>query len=104
MSYISVKNLEKEYITSTGEIVHALSDINLDIFEGEFITVVGPSGCGKSTLLKILSGLLAKTSGVATLNNTAIEGPRNDLELFFRTLFFFSGELYYKIRFFPLKS
>ena len=47
MSYISVKHLEKEYITSTGEIVHALSDINLDIFEGEFITVVAPSGCGK---------------------------------------------------------
>ena len=84
MSYISVKNLEKEYITSTGEIVHALSDINLDIFEGEFITVVGPSGCGKSTLLKILSGLLAKTSGVATLNNTAIEGPRNDVGIVFQ--------------------
>tara|TARA_B100000686_G_scaffold84408_1_gene91236 strand:- start:661 stop:1431 length:771 start_codon:yes stop_codon:yes gene_type:complete len=84
MSYISVKNLEKEYITSTGEIVHALSDINLDISEGEFISVVGPSGCGKSTLLKILSGLLAKTSGVATLNNTAIEGPRNDVGIVFQ--------------------
>tara|TARA_Y100000814_G_scaffold192746_1_gene141406 strand:- start:563 stop:1333 length:771 start_codon:yes stop_codon:yes gene_type:complete len=84
MSYISVKNLEKEYITSTGEIVHALSNINLDISEGEFISVVGPSGCGKSTLLKILSGLLAKTSGVATLNNTAIEGPRNDVGIVFQ--------------------
>tara|TARA_Y100000588_G_scaffold205969_1_gene219806 strand:+ start:32 stop:802 length:771 start_codon:yes stop_codon:yes gene_type:complete len=84
MSYISVKNLEKEYITSTGEIVHALSDINLDISEGEFVSVVGPSGCGKSTLLKILSGLLAKTSGVVTLNNTAIEGPRNDVGIVFQ--------------------
>ena len=84
MSYISVKNLEKEYITSTGEIVHALSNINLDISEGEFVSVVGPSGCGKSTLLKILSGLLAKTSGLVTLNNTAIEGPRNDVGIVFQ--------------------
>lgn len=84
MSYISVKNLEKEYITSNGEIVHALSDINLDISEGEFVSVVGPSGCGKSTMLKILSGLLGKTSGVVTLKNTHIEGPRNDVGIVFQ--------------------
>ncbi|MED5578667.1 MAG: ABC transporter ATP-binding protein [Nitrospinota bacterium] len=84
MSYISVKNLEKEYITASGEIVHALSDINLEIFEGEFVSVVGPSGCGKSTLLKILGGLLTKTSGGISLKNTPIEGPRNDVGIVFQ--------------------
>ena len=42
----------------TGESVHALEKINLEVNEGELITVVGPSGCGKSTLLNILAGLL----------------------------------------------
>lgn len=84
MSYISVKNLEKEYMTSSGEIIHALSDINLEISEREFVSVVGPSGCGKSTLLKILSGLLSKTSGEVTLNNTVVEGPRSDVGIVFQ--------------------
>ena len=41
----------------TGESVHALEDINLELYEGELVSVVGPSGCGKSTLLNILAGL-----------------------------------------------
>ncbi len=41
----------------------ALDGIDLEINQGEFVTVVGPSGCGKSTLLKIASGLLKQTSG-----------------------------------------
>ena len=41
----------------------AVSDIDLDIFEGEFITIVGPSGSGKTTLLRMLIGELAPDSG-----------------------------------------
>ena len=37
----------------TGESVHALEDINLELYEGELVSVVGPSGCGKSTLLEL---------------------------------------------------
>ena len=37
--------------------VHALRDVDLDIFEGEFVVLLGPSGSGKSTLLNILGGL-----------------------------------------------
>ena len=83
-AFISVSNLEKEYITASREIVHALTEINFEIDEGEFITVVGPSGCGKSTLLKILGGLLAKTSGACALKNTPIDGPRNDVGVVFQ--------------------
>jgi NitT/TauT family transport system ATP-binding protein len=44
-------------------VVSALSDINLDIQQGEFVCIVGPSGCGKTTLLRILAGLETQTSG-----------------------------------------
>lgn len=42
---------------------HALSDIDLRISEGEFVSITGPSGCGKSTLMSILGLLDAPTSG-----------------------------------------
>lgn len=58
------RKLSKVYIM--GEIVvHALRDIDLDIYEGEFVVLLGPSGSGKSTLLNILGGLDAPTSGEA---------------------------------------
>ena len=56
---ISVEHLSKRYPSGT----LALSDVNLDIGEGEFVSVVGPSGCGKSTLLRIMAGLDAPTDG-----------------------------------------
>lgn len=58
------RGLAKVYVI--GEIaVHALRDIDLDIYEGEFVVLLGPYGSGKSTLLNILGGLDAPTSGEA---------------------------------------
>ena len=58
------RDLSKTY--SMGEIqVHALKDVNLDIYQGEFVVLLGPSGSGKSTLLNILGGLDAPTGGEA---------------------------------------
>jgi ABC-type nitrate/sulfonate/bicarbonate transport system ATPase subunit len=49
-----------------GEVaVHALREIDLDIFEGEFVVMLGPSGSGKSTLLNILGGLDTPSAGEA---------------------------------------
>ena len=58
---IALKGIEKVYRTDRIETV-ALSDINLDVREGEFISIMGPSGCGKSTLLNVI-GLLDVPSG-----------------------------------------
>jgi putative ABC transport system ATP-binding protein len=45
--------------------VRALRDVDLDIYEGEFVVLLGPPGSGKSTLLNILGGLDTPTSGEA---------------------------------------
>lgn len=53
---LKIKNLRKSYNTKEGEI-EAIKDFNLNINEGEIISLVGPSGCGKSTILSIISEL-----------------------------------------------
>jgi len=59
---LEVKDICKTYQASNGEI-EALKNINFNVKEGEYISIIGPSGCGKSTLLSIISGLESKTSG-----------------------------------------
>ena len=53
---ISLQSVNKVYRTKTIETT-ALNNINLNIKEGEFVSIMGPSGCGKSTLLNVI-GLL----------------------------------------------
>lgn len=54
--YLYLNNISKNYHTKEGEI-EAIKNINLELNEGEIISIVGPSGCGKSTLLSLISGL-----------------------------------------------
>ena len=54
---------------------HALSDINLAVEQGEFITLIGHSGCGKSTLLNLIAGLNRPSSGVLVCSGREITGP-----------------------------
>lgn len=53
----------------------ALDDVNLDVREGELLTLVGPSGCGKSTLLDLIAGLSAPTTGRILLDGVPLDGP-----------------------------
>ncbi len=64
---LTIKSLQKKYHDIKGE-VEAVTNLNFDIKEQEFVSIVGPSGCGKSTILSILSGLETKTSGLVTYN------------------------------------
>ncbi|MFQ5693393.1 MAG: ATP-binding cassette domain-containing protein, partial [Nitrospinota bacterium] len=60
---IVIRNVGKTFQVKDGDPVVALQDIDLDVGDKEFVTIVGPSGCGKSTLLKLVVGLLSLTSG-----------------------------------------
>src|SRR4030043_1974368 len=71
MSLIEIKKLNKAY-ESGEECVMALSDVDLDIERGEFISVMGPSGSGKSTLLTILGGLNHPTTGEVMVDEIPI--------------------------------
>ncbi|MBP8060937.1 MAG: ATP-binding cassette domain-containing protein, partial [Cloacibacterium sp.] len=67
---IKIENLKREFVMGD-EIVHALRGIDLNINEGEFVTIMGTSGSGKSTLLNILGCLDKPTSGIYELDGVS---------------------------------
>ena len=71
MSLIEIKQLSKTYVSGE-ERVPALVYVNLNIEQGEFISVMGPSGSGKSTLLTILGGLNHPTDGEVVVDEIPI--------------------------------
>lgn len=56
----------------------ALSDVNLNIRNGEFVSLIGPSGCGKSTIIDVASGLLFPSKGAALIDGVQVKGPGTD--------------------------
>ena len=62
-SVISVKNLNKIYSKKNDKSVNAISNLNLDVQEGEIFGLLGPNGAGKTTFINILAGTTLKTSG-----------------------------------------
>ncbi|GII92632.1 ABC transporter ATP-binding protein [Sinosporangium siamense] len=65
--------------------VTALENVDIDIAEGEFVSIVGSSGCGKSTLLNILAGLERQSSGQVLVNGRPIAGPGPDRAMVFQS-------------------
>jgi putative ABC transport system ATP-binding protein len=69
---IRLQGIEKVYRTDRVETV-ALTNINLDVREGEFVSIMGPSGCGKSTLLNLIGLLDVPSKGSVQLNGSPID-------------------------------
>jgi putative ABC transport system ATP-binding protein len=69
---IHLRDLSKVFYTEEVE-THALSNINLDVQSGEFVSIAGPSGCGKTTLLSILGLLDSPTAGKYLLDGEPVE-------------------------------
>lgn len=80
---LHIEHLNKTFDVD-GKQIEVLRDINLDINEGEFITIVGHSGCGKSTLLKIIAGLETLSSGVILREGKEISEPSPEVGMVFQ--------------------
>lgn len=80
---IQLKNINKVYRTKTIETV-ALNEINLEVQEGEFLSVMGPSGCGKSTLLNIIGLIDEPTDGSILIAGQSISDYGNKSTARFR--------------------
>jgi putative ABC transport system ATP-binding protein len=72
IAMIRLENVEKVYRTDRIETI-ALANVNLDVADGEFVSIMGPSGSGKSTLLHVMGLLDAPTKGSVTLNGRKVE-------------------------------
>lgn len=82
--FISLKNVRKVYRTRDIEF-EAISDVSLDVGNGELLSLVGPSGCGKSTLLKILAGLHPYEDGEVKIGNDRVPfDPSRDIGMVFQ--------------------
>jgi len=64
---VSVAGVTKVFNAGRADQVTALSDVDLTVADGEFVSLIGPSGCGKSTLLRLVADLIAPTAGTVTV-------------------------------------
>src|SRR5258708_6854437 len=82
--FIRLRNVRKVY-RSQGQEFLAVSDVTMDVREGELVSLVGPSGCGKTTVLKILAGLHEADGGTIEIGNARTPfDPGRDIGMVFQ--------------------
>jgi NitT/TauT family transport system ATP-binding protein len=74
MTAVTISEVSKQFKGGTT----ALQGIDLEIEQGEFVSLIGPSGCGKSTLLRVIGDLIEPTSGTVTVNGKTARRARRD--------------------------
>lgn len=84
---IRVKGLSKAFgsVDNGNTGVLALSDIDFEVRDNEFVTVIGPSGCGKTTLLRIIAGLIPYNDGEVCIDSRPITGPGPERAVVFQS-------------------
>src|ERR1700712_4498517 len=83
-AYILGRNVNLTFRPPNRRPVCALQNFDIDVREGEFLSIVGPSGCGKSTFLNAVLGLVRPDSGVLTMRGRAVAGPGTDRAMVFQ--------------------
>jgi NitT/TauT family transport system ATP-binding protein len=81
---MSVEGLAKSYKLDNKSMRHAIADVSLEVFRGEFVCIVGSSGVGKTTLIKCLAGLIKPSKGVIRFEGEPIDGTPRGLGLVFQ--------------------
>ena len=90
MKNLIIRGLSKTYFDPyAGAHVPAVSDVSLEVQQGEFVSIVGPSGCGKTTLLNMIAGFLPPSEGQITLDGRAVSGPGPDRGVVFQSFALF---------------
>jgi len=85
MVKLSIDHLSKRYwFEREDREVLAVSDVSLEVEDGEFLAIVGPSGCGKTTLLNIVAGLLPYEEGTVSIDGKRVNGPGVDRAVVFQ--------------------
>ncbi|MGW5113581.1 ABC transporter ATP-binding protein [Nocardia sp. NPDC004123] len=82
---ITVDRVTKNFTNPSGEQLPVLSDVCLELQEGEIVALLGKSGSGKSTLLRIIAGLMLPSAGSARIRQTEITEPNADTAMVFQT-------------------
>jgi NitT/TauT family transport system ATP-binding protein len=75
---VRIAGVDKVFARDDQAVTKALEAIDLDIAQGEFVSLIGPSGCGKSTLLRIVGDLTSPTRGTVTVNGKPADRARRD--------------------------
>lgn len=83
-SFLSVRNVNKTFTSGSGQQHIAVQDVNLEIGEREFVSIIGHSGCGKSTLLRMVAGLESCEHGSIELDGRSVVGPAAERGLVFQ--------------------
>jgi taurine transport system ATP-binding protein len=81
--HLSIRDLSIHYGTRDGHLT-ALSRVDLEIAEGDFVVALGASGCGKTTLLNAIAGFLEPSEGVIELDGRPVRGPGHDRGVVFQ--------------------
>ena len=81
--HVEVKNFALSYETIEGSVA-AVTDTQIHVNPGEFVSIVGPSGCGKSTLLNAVAGFLKPTAGTVTVDGEPVKGPSAERGMVFQ--------------------
>jgi NitT/TauT family transport system ATP-binding protein len=81
---VSLRNVRKSFLHSSGDRVEALDTISLDVAPGEFLCLIGPSGCGKTTLLNLVAGLERADAGQVLMNGEPVREPGPDRAVLFQ--------------------
>ncbi len=74
---MKLSDVTVSYQLKTGPLI-ALDNVNLDVSEGSFVSLIGPSGCGKSTILNLMAGYIKPTRGQVLMMGKPVEGPGPD--------------------------
>ena len=81
---IDIENMDFNYSKLNDQQVKVIENLNLSIYDQEFLSIVGESGCGKTTLLNIIAGLLPPQKGAISLDGQPITGPGQDRTMVFQ--------------------